>query len=343
MSKQAKLRVDALVVSLNDVLVDVSMSYREVVRQTVQLYLEQAIGLPTTDEPLLTADEVTLLQKVGIFTNYWELATAFIIYFIESLPPVPVPTFPSKVHVPAIIAYLQMAGGGRLKTTIDDLREKKNIAQMAEQIAAAGGGIDGAYKALPRENRHLVVDVGNITKSNLVGRIFQELYLGAELFEQAYEEPAVTVQTPGYIDQESLLIDRDILVQISRKIPVAVISDRPRIEVDYTLKARKMEKYFQAVISLDDIHEAGGKQIPDPWPLLEAAQRIHPTPVHTAYIGSNPGDVRAAKAANEIVPFTAIACLVGAHDKDALRQEFEKFKANIILGHPDHLKDLILD
>jgi HAD superfamily phosphatase len=342
MSAKAKLNIDVLILSIDDVLVDVSLSYREVVRATVQLYLEQAIGLPASDEPLLTAEEVTLMQKAGDFTNYWELATAFTMYFLELLPSVPVPTFPSKVHVPAIIAYLQVAGGG-LQTTIDKLREEKNITQLVEQIAGAGGGVEAAYKILPSQNRHLLVDSGEITKTNLVGRIFQELYLGADLFEQIYQEPAVTVQNrPGFIENESLLLDYDILVQISQKLPLGLVSNRSRTEINYSLNARKIEAYFQSIVSLDDVREAGGKRIPDPWPLLEAAQRIHPTPVRSAYIGSNPADVQAAKAANQIVPFTAIGCLAGAHDKETMRREFEKCKANIILGHPNHLKDLIV-
>ena len=92
-----RLNIDALIFSVNDVLIDVSRSYREVVCKTVQLYLEQAIGITPSTEPLLTPAEVTLLQKVGNFTDYRDLAAALIIYFIELLPPVPVPTFPSKL------------------------------------------------------------------------------------------------------------------------------------------------------------------------------------------------------------------------------------------------------
>jgi HAD superfamily phosphatase len=340
---ETKLHIDALIFSIDDVLVDASLSYREVVRQTVQFYLEQAVGLPPSEQALLTLEEVTLLQKVGNFGDFWELAASLVMYFIESLPPVPIPTFPSKVHVPAIIAYLQMARGG-LRISIDALREKKDIVHLAEQIAAHGGGLNGAHEALPKQNRHLLVDVGNITKTNLVGRIFQELYLGADLFEKIYGQPAVTVQNrPGYINQEALLIDYDMLVQISQKVHLGIVSSRPRLEVNYALKARQIDSYFQAIVALDDVREANGKAIPDPWPLLEAARRIHPTPARSAYIGSNPGDVQAAKAANDIVPFTSIACLAGAHNKEAMRLEFEKLKANIILGHPNHLRSLILN
>lgn len=341
-SYSPRLNIDVLILSVNDVLIDVSRSYREVVCKTVQLYLEHAIGLTPSKEPLLTPDEVTLLQKIGNFTDYRDLATAFLIYFIELLPSVPVPTFPSKFHVPALIAYLQLAKGGT-RISVDMLREKKDILQLARSVAAAGGGgIKGVNSALPRVNRHLLINSGSITKTDLAGRIFQELYLGADLFERIYEQPALIIQSTGYMEHESLLIKRDLLVQISQKVQLAAVSNSPQSEVEHALKAAGVEQYFKAVVTLDDIYRAKAQPIPHPWVLLEAARRLHPTPARSAYVGANPGDVQAAKAANETVPFTAIASLAGAHDKEALRTEFEAYKANVILGHPNHLKELIL-
>ena len=336
-----RLQIDALITPINDILVDVSLSHREVVRQTVQLYLERAIALPASETPLLSADEVSLLQKVGNFTNYWDLAEAFVLYFIELLPSMPQPTFPSKVHVPALLAYLQMSGG-RLNMPLDDLRAQKNIAKMAQDIAAAGGGSDGANKALPRTNRHLLVSDGDITRTHLVGRIFQELYLGANLFEQIYNEQAIIIQSTGYIEHETLLIDRDILSQISQRIPLGIVSSRSRIEVNHSLKAKDILQYFQSIITLDDILQAGGKPIPDPWALLETVDRLEPKPAYCAYIGPNAGNIQAAKAANAQTPFTAIGCLTGAHDKSELRQIFQDVKADIILGHPNHLQAILL-
>ena len=76
--------------------------------------------------------------------------------------------------------------------------------------------------------------------------------------------------------------------------------------------------------------------------LLEAARYLNPTPTHTAYIGANVGDIQAAKAANQTVPFSAIGCLLNAPDRTALSSAFEDHKVDMILGHPNHLKELIL-
>ena len=340
MSRKPRLHLNALIFSVDDVLIDVSASYREVVCQTVQLYLEQAIGLPPAKERLLTVDEVTFLQKIGRFTNYWDLATALVMYFVEMLPPVPVPTFPSKLHVPALIAYLQLAGG-RLQISLENLRAQKDITAMAQAVAAAGGGIDGAAATLPKMNRHLLIASGTVTKTNLVNRIFQELYLGVNLFEKIYQQPAVMVQSAGYVENERLLIKPEVLTHLSHKVSLGLVSMRPRIEVERTVQAAQIEAYFQTIVSLDDMNEAGASPLPHPWALLEAARRLQPTPARSAYIGANPADIVAARAANETVPFTAIACLAGMPNKDLLRAEFEAAKASIILGHANNLKELI--
>ncbi len=341
MNYRPRLNIDALIFACYDVLIDVKYSYREVVRVAVQLYLERALGLKPSPEPLITAAEVLLLQKTGQFTNYWDLAKAFTMYFVELLPPVPAPTFPSKFHVPALMAYLQFAGGN-LRITIDDLRAQKDIAQLAQNIAAHGGGLDGAHRALPTENRHMLVSSGKIVKANILGRIFQELYLGAELFERGYGEPAIIIQSTGYAEHESLVIETKVLETLGQKVALGVVSDRPRNEVERSLKARNIEAYFQSVITLDEIRAANAQPVPSPWSLLEAARTLQPTPAHSAYVGANVGDLQAAKSANKTVPFTAIGCLVDAPDKNAQRAAFEEHKANVILGHPNHLKELIL-
>ena len=340
-SYKPRLNIDALIFAAYDVLIDVSLSYCEVVRKTVQLYLERAIGLPASKEPLITPADTRLLQKMGHFTNYWDLTTAFIIYFIEMLPPIPAPTFPSKFHVPGLLAYLQLAGGN-LRVSIDTLREQKDIAKLAKEVAAAGGGIEGAHKALPKENRHMLVSSGDLTRTNIVGRIFQELYLGANLFERVYDQQAIIIQSTGYAEHESLVINHDVLSLLSQKLALGVVSDRPRSELERSLKARKIDQFFKSIVALDEISQAEAKAIPDPWPLLEAVNQLQPKPAHSAYIGANLGDIQAANAANKTFPFTAIGCLIGAHDSSALRAEFEQNKANMILGHPNHLKELIL-
>ncbi|MCI0478267.1 MAG: HAD hydrolase-like protein, partial [Anaerolineales bacterium] len=81
---------------------------------------------------------------------------------------------------------------------------------------------------------------------------------------------------------------------------------------------------------------------PHPFALLEAVRRITAKErVRGAYIGDTPDDIRAANAAKHEMDFVAIGCLAAAEDKDALRREFERVGADVIVAHPDALAELI--
>ncbi|MCB0179622.1 MAG: hypothetical protein KDI62_15430 [Anaerolineae bacterium] len=64
-TRKPKLNIDCLIFASNEVLIDVDHSYRAVVGPAVQTYLEQAVGLPPSSEPLISLAEVILLQKKG--------------------------------------------------------------------------------------------------------------------------------------------------------------------------------------------------------------------------------------------------------------------------------------
>ncbi len=337
-----KLQIDALFFSLNDVLVDVTRSYHQTVSETVRLYMEQAIGLPKSDQLLVTPEEVICLQRIGGITDYWDLTRAFIAYFVSMLPKVPVVTFPIRLHVPSVLAYLQTASA-KLDFDINTLLAEKDILQLAQQTAAVGGGLDGLYQILPDRNRHLVVASGDITRINLIGRIFQELYLGANLFEQTYEQPAIIVQNTGYQEHESLRIEPKLLEQLRTKVQLGLISTRPFHEVQYSIRRHGLKDYFQVVISRDDAESTQGKLFPDAWLLLEGARRMQPLSNQFAYVGTTLPEMAAVHAANKTVPFTSIASLLGAHDVGITRTLFENSKTSIILGNPNNLKELILD
>ncbi len=343
MSRDKNLPIDALIFDMDGVLIDVSRSYRQAIIQTVDLFFTTGLGLSTEDASLTLIDnnDIAALKLAGGFNNDWDITAAFIIYFLEMLPPFPMHTFPLKRHVPAILAYLQVAMGHRPDITLTMLHRDKDIRRLAEQVKKAGGGMDGLTQVLTHRNRHLISTGEDLLKGNLIKRIFQELYLGQELFEEIYGEKPVVTQSNGLIKQESLFISPVILRELAEELQLGIATGRPRAEAEYALRNLDIEEYFGSLVTDDDLSAAEAKGKPDPWMLLEAARRLHPTPARSAYIGDTPDDIRAAKAANQVVPFLSIGCLAPAQDKEALGQRFEELGADIILNHPDRLPDII--
>lgn len=339
---EPSFKLDALIFDVDGVLIDVSHSYRQAIIQTVDIFFTQGLGLKYEGDPLplLDNEDINLLKQAGKFNNDWDITVAFIIYFLEMLPPQSVVTQPIRRHVPAMLAYLQVVGY-RLQVTMEQLRQNKNILRLARGVADLGGGLEAINKLLKRRNRHLLTSEGSLLKGNLVKRIFQELYLGQTLFEQIYDTQAVVVQTSGLINNETLIIDPAILETLSQQFDLGIATGRPKAEADHSLKRLGIQQYFQSLVTHDDVVAANAQGKPDPWSLLEAARRIQPSPTRCAYIGDVPDDIVAAKAANETLPFMAIGSLSAAEDKQTLRRHFEENRADIILAHPNRLRDIL--
>ena len=87
---------------------------------------------------------------------------------------------------------------------------------------------------------------------------------------------------PGVVELLSVLRDLNI--------PCAIGSSTPRLNLEVAMKHLKLEMYFDAIISGDDVKE--GK--PDPMVFILAAQRIGCKPEHCVVIEDAPVGIAAA-------------------------------------------------
>ena len=112
----------------------------------------------------------------------------------------------------------------------------------------------GNYSALGEAG-----EVGEVGKDE-IKTTFQALYLGSELFEQTYG-----IKTPfesaGYIRDEKWLLPLEILEALSRKFPLAIVSGRPKAELEYALAVAGAQKYFPVTVAMEDVTE--GKPSPE--------------------------------------------------------------------------------
>ncbi len=97
------------------------------------------------------------------------------------------------------------------------------------------------------------------------------------------------------MDNEPLLIDRNLLKDLSKKYVLAVFTGRNKKEADYALRANGIKKYFSKTIAMEDVT----KRKPNPEGLLKIANGWKTKDAY--YFGDMIDDMQAAKAA-KIIP-----------------------------------------
>ncbi len=144
----------------------------------------------------------------------------------------------------------------------------------------------------------------------LVVRIFQEHYLGGGLFEALEGDALAWTDGTPLIDRERLLVAPDALAALSRRVPLAIATGRPRAEALYALSRAGVGDLFTAVVTHDCCEEEAARRAdggrlgkPNPWPLEEARRRLEArvgAVERVFYVGDLPDDMRAARAAGFI-------------------------------------------
>ncbi|MEM7518074.1 MAG: aminotransferase class I/II-fold pyridoxal phosphate-dependent enzyme, partial [Planctomycetota bacterium] len=108
-----------------------------------------------------------------------------------------------------------------------------------------------------------------------------------ERFEALYQG---TEERPGLREQERPLVERSFLERLAKRLPLAVVTGRPRRDALHFLQREGLEDLFTAVICRED---AALKPSPDPVRL--ACERLG---VRSAWmIGDTPDDLTAAREA----------------------------------------------
>lgn len=336
---------------MDGVLIDVSESYRAAIRETTRVYFEDSLRLAPFTGELVSREDVDAFKFAGGFNNDWDLTTALVKYFlslVDTFPPLSTREGGSGgSHARDILAFLRDAGS-RINATVESFAQHKDIAGFTRQVKQTGGGLDAVSKILGTRGDDLLFAAGDPRATNLVKRIFEEIYLGVELFRAEYGESPLIHHGDGLIRREKLIPHRQSLLALSERFPLGIATGRPRNQATFALRAAGIENCFRVLVTHDDLvraetehFAATGQRVsfgkPHPFTLLQAAREIAPENSRCAYIGDTLDDMRAAKAAG----FLAIGCLAPAEDKDKLRVELARAGADKVIESLDELMEII--
>ncbi len=312
-----------IIFDMDGVLVDVSASYRDTVRKTAHLFLSCAAGGENLPDPMFSLEDLSAVKQSGGLNNDWDL-THRVVTLLMSRVDACGTNNRAEWDLSALNAFLKTA-----ESPLSDLLA--SVSSFRSEYA------DYYYRN----------DVGS---GNIIKQIFQEVYLGEELFRETYGMGAEFFHDEGYILREKLFIDPEVISKWASGNVLAVATGRPRSEALYPLKKHKID-YFKIIYTLDECLAAekeaeakGEKNVsyskPDPFMLDKIAEEImHDEKSNDFealyYVGDMPDDMTAANRSSH--GFKGIAVLYSAPDKKGSLLRLKNAGASVIAETPEEL------
>jgi phosphoglycolate phosphatase-like HAD superfamily hydrolase len=319
---------------MDGVIMDVSASYRDVVRQTAMLFFQPARGAEKLPEPLFELSDLAAVKQSGGLNNDWDLTFTVINLLFSLLDKALIHESPDEW-----VRYRETIGSCDVAPMASFLRS--NDTPLISSLQHLGLSEDEFIRSLYE---------GDVGSGNIIKQIFQEIYLGRDLFGSTYHLEPAFYQGEGFILRERVLIDRQILEELSKGNVLAIATGRPRAEADYPLKHFQLRHFFSLVFTLDDclneekrIYEKERRVVslskPNPYMLDAIAKSCRESFGGLYYIGDMPDDMLAA--ARSEADYKGIGALLSAPDKKSLEKELIRSGADYIIDNFEVLKKII--
>jgi HAD superfamily hydrolase (TIGR01548 family) len=323
-----------IVFDMDGVLVDVSGSYRETVRQTARLFFKIAPSFEKLPDPLFPLSDLAAVKQSGGLNNDWDLSCLVINLLFNQTEKPPV--------------YQSKEPRARYQETIN----RCDVGALGDFLRSTPQPLTALLQKVGKTKNAFIYGLytGDVGSGNIIKQIFQEVYLGKELFEATYDQPPKFYRDTGLIHHEKVLVDKRLLGDLAAKHVLAIATGRPRAEANYPLARFGIRKYFTRVMALEDCIEkekqvlkAEGKKVllskPHPYMLDALSAETRNAVAGYVYIGDMPDDMVAAKRA--AAGYKGIGVLISAPDKARLKADLLKAGADFVIENFDQLRSSI--
>lgn len=358
--------VEKIIFDFDGVLAQTSQSYRQTIRQVVDYYFLEILGLKGQKGQLATLLDIQKFKDTGNYNNDWKLSYALISYYMN-----------------IIIRKLEQKNGlQKFREQFSDI-QFSDIQSFVQSLKKVGKflssyGIEGAYLVKLKDNSILGLDLflaqsslekqkpieasllgadpelveekENLVKSlvpfdlekpDLLKRLFEEIYLGKELFTKIYGVPSFFRFDSSLMDLEEFIPSKDTLEKLRSMFGVfGIYSGRPRPQGFYVLEKYGYTGYFDESESvflgnlLKSEEEMRRLGKPNPALFVELIEKTVDKKAGIVYVGDGIADavlVENAKAKGfENLFFLGVVS--SSEDSNKLFTEYSKHGADAVVS-----------
>ncbi|MDH5461476.1 MAG: hypothetical protein OEX09_04550 [Candidatus Bathyarchaeota archaeon] len=269
-SVKALSDVAKIIFDFDGVLVYTSRSYRQTIRKVVDYYFLEILGLEEEKGKLATPGDIQKFKDTGAYNNDWNLSYAVITYYLALLM--------RKLQQKRVlqdfvkrfkdIRFLEVQGFVQsLREVGDFLRHHgMNTTELVNMKSDDTLGLESFLAQVVMENQHpikipiesILPQVGSdeitlvrrlvpydLEKPDLLKRLFEESYLGRELFNRFYGIPSVFKFSESFLEKESFIPTKETLEVLRLRFgKFAIYSERPKVQGMYILEKNDYKGYF---------------------------------------------------------------------------------------------------
>jgi len=364
-AEEALREIGKLIFDFDGVLVQTSQSYRQTVRKVVDYYFLEILGLEGEEGKLATLRDIQKFKDTGLYNNDWNLSYAFISYYLTLI----MRELEQKSALKDFTKRFYNLQFSDIKSFIQSLIEVSNFLRRY--------GISGTDLANLKDNGIITLDlflaqanlkkpkpietslVGidpevvedeqslvrklvpyDLEKPDLLKRLFEETYLGKELFTKIYGVPSFFKFDESFLDKEKFIPTKETMDMLRRQFgEFGIYSGRPRTQGMYILEKYDYMRYFdeKRSVFLGDLlkseveMEKLGK--PDPTLFIELVEKLVDKGTGVAYVGDGIADALLVENARSegLENLLFLGVLSSSEDSNKLFTEYGKHGADVIM------------
>jgi len=259
-------QIDAILLDVDGVILDVSESYRVAIMQTTQYFATEVLQLEDTG-PLMEGQDVEWFKLAGGFNSDWDLTNAAVM----------------------LVLAKQVQSG--VKDTASILALEPSWEHFTAEIKRRGGGLPVAeILILERLTTRQRRDFANAFKPKFVTQIFQEMYGGDDACKSLYGFEPEHLEGEGLYKDETVMMDSDLL---PKKLPIGLLTGRTTSETRLAMKVAGLKIPESNWLTDDD-----GVKKPDGRALLMLQEKMNFK--FALYIGDTMDDLNVVKNYREL-------------------------------------------
>ena len=323
-AEEALRGIDKIIFDFDGVLVDTSQSYRQTIRKVVDYYFLEILGLEEEKGKLATLGDIQKFKDTGLYNNDWNLSYAIITYYLAILM--------RKLQQKRVLqdftkqfSNIQFTELRSFLLTLGEVgnflrRHEINTTEFASMKNDSTLGLESFLAQANMKNQNslrttpapIFPQVGSdeltlirrlipydLEKPDLLKRLFEESYLGKELFNKFYGIPSIFKFNESFLEKEAFVPTKKTLEALRLRFgKFAIYSEKPRVQGMYLLEKNYFKEYFEKdPLFLDDLveYEVDGEDVrlgkPNPTLFIKLIKKLVGRGSGVAYVGDGVADV----------------------------------------------------